>query len=295
MYELNQISSRCYYIESPAKVGVIKIGENDICLIDSGSDKDAGKKVRQHLDSNGWHLKVIFNTHSNADHIGGNAYLQTQTNCKIYAPSIECDFTRHPILEPSFLYGGYPFTELRHKFLFAKESNAEFLTDEVLPEGVSQILLPGHFFDMVGFKVVDSEKTVAFIADCLSSKATLDKYQIGFIYDVAKYLDTLKKMKTLEADVFVPAHAEPTDNISPLAQLNIDKVNEIAEQILLFCKEPICFEILLQKMFSHYSLSMNAQQYVLVGSTVRSYLSWLKDCGKLEILFENNILLWKVI
>ena len=33
------------------------------------------------------------------------------------APGIDCAFTRHPILEPSFLYGGYPCKELRHKFL----------------------------------------------------------------------------------------------------------------------------------------------------------------------------------
>lgn len=295
MYELTQVSPRCYYVESPAKVGIVKTGDRDVCLIDSGSDKDAGKKVRQHLDANGWSLKAIFNTHSNADHIGGNAYLQGLTNCKIFAPSVECDFTRHPILEPSFLYGGYPFTELRHKFLLAKESNAEFLTEAVLPEGISLIPLPGHFFDMVGFKVVDGEKTVAYIADCLSSKATLEKYQIGFVYDVGKYLETLENIKALDADVFIPAHAEPTDNIAPLAQANIDKVHEIASQILEFCKEPVCFEILLQKLFSHYSLSMNAAQYVLVGSTVRSYLAWLKDGGRMEILFEDNMLLWKAM
>ncbi len=293
MYELNQLSKNCYYIESPAKIGIIKIDEKNVCLIDSGSDKDAGRKVCQHLDANKWNLTAIFNTHSNADHIGGNEYLQNQTNCKIYAPGIECDFTRHPILESSFLYGGYPFSELRHKFLLAKESNVDFLTEDVLPQNVSLIHLPGHFFDMVGFKVEDEGKTIAYIADCLSREATLQKYQIGFIYDVAKYLETLETIKTLEADIFVPAHAEPTENIAPLAQINIDKVNEIASQIIEFCKEPICFEVLLQKLFSHYSLSMNAQQYVLVGSTVRSYLSWLKESGKMEIIFENNMLLWK--
>jgi len=40
---------------------------------------------------------------------------------------------------------------------------------------------------------------------------------------------------------------------------------------------------------------MNFEQYVLVGSTVRSYLSWLKDNGKLDVNFEDNILLWKQI
>ena len=103
MFELREAKGNSYYIESPAKIGLVKINDNDVCLIDSGSDKDAGRKVRQILDANGWKLKSIFNTHSNADHIGGNSYLQKQTGCRIYAPGIECSFTRHPVLEPSFL------------------------------------------------------------------------------------------------------------------------------------------------------------------------------------------------
>ena len=38
---------------------------------------------------------------------------------------------------------------------------------------------------------------------------------------------------------------------------------------------------------------MNFEQYVLVGSTVRSYLSWLKDSGRLAADFEDNMLLWR--
>jgi hypothetical protein len=37
---------------------------------------------------------------------------------------------------------------------------------------------------------------------------------------------------------------------------------------------------------------MDFAQYVLVGSTVRSYLSWLKDSGKLGARCEGNELLW---
>ena len=151
MYELIQVSERSYYIQSPAKIGLVKLNEQDVCLIDSGNDKDAGRKVRQILDANGWRLTAIYNTHSNADHIGGNKYLQGQTGCKIYAPGIDCAFTRYPVLEPSFLYGGYPCKELRHKFLMAQESSARELTPEALPEGFEIIPLPGHFFDMVGF------------------------------------------------------------------------------------------------------------------------------------------------
>ncbi len=290
MYELILAAGNSYYIQSPAKIGLVRLNETDVCLIDSGSDKEAGRKVRQILDANGWKLTAIFNTHSNADHIGGNRYLQTQTGCRIYAPGIECDFTRHPVLEPSFLYGGYPCGELRHKFLLAKESDAGELTGEVLPEGFEMIRLPGHFFDMVGFRTPDQ---VVYLADCLASRETLEKYRIGFIYDVGAYLETLAMVKTLQAELFVPAHAEAAEDISELAQYNIDRVWEIAGKIIELCREPLCFESILQRLFTDYSLHMDFEQYVLIGSTVRSYLSWLKDTGRLHAHFENNLLLWE--
>lgn len=292
MYELIQISEHDYYIQSPAKIGLVKLNDTEVCLIDSGNDKDAGRKVRKILDEHEWTLKAVYNTHSNADHIGGNKYLQGQTGCKIYAPGIECDFTRHPILEPSLLYGGYPCKDLRHKFLLAQESGAEYLTKETLPEGFELLPLPGHFFDMAGFRTPDDN---IYLADCLSSRETLEKYQIGFIYDVAAYLNTLEKVKTLKARLFVPAHAEAAEDITELAQYNIDKVNEIADKIVSLCKEPLGFEVILQRLFTEYGLVMNFEQYVLVGSTVRSYLAWLKDTGRLNAVFEKNLLLWEKI
>lgn len=292
MYELIQVSGNSYYIQSPAKIGLVKLNDTEVCLIDSGNDKDAGKKVRQILDANGWKLTAIYNTHSNADHIGGNKYLQAQTGCKIYASGMECAFTKFSVLEPSFLYGGYPCQDLRHKFLMAQESDVEYLTKDVLPEGFEIISLPGHFLDMVGFRTPDD---VVYLADCLSSKETLDKYQIGFIYDVGSYIKTLEMVKTMKAKMFVPAHAAATEDISEVAQYNIDKVNEIADKILDICKESLCFETILQKLFTEYDLKMNFEQYVLVGSTVRSYLAWLKDSGKLSARFEENMLLWEKI
>ncbi len=290
MYELIQLTEQSYYIQNPSKIGLVRLNDTDVCLIDSGSDKDAGRKVRQILDAHGWRLTAIYNTHSNADHIGGNRYLQGQTGCRIYAPGIDCEFTRHPVLEPSFLYGAYPPRDLRHKFLMAQESDAAYLTKDVLPEGFAILPLPGHFFDMTGFRTPDD---VVFLADCLSSRQTLDKYQITFIYDVAAYLKTLEMVCSLTARMFVPAHADAAETIAPLAQYNISKVLEIAERILSFCEEPICFEMLLQKIFAAYDLTMNFEQYVLVGSTVRSYLAWLKDTGRADAFFEQNMLLWR--
>ena len=233
---------------------------------------------------------AILNTHSNADHIGGNKYLQGQTGCKVYSGGIEASFTKYPVLEPSFLYGGYPCKDLRHKFLMAQESDVTDFSDERFPKEIEVIPLPGHFFDMVGFRMPDN---VVFLADCISSRETLDKYAVSFIYDVEAYLKTLDMVEDMEAAMFVPAHAEASADIKKLVRYNRDKVHEVAEKILSICKEPICFERILQEVFKGYGLSMNFEQYVLVGSTVRSYLSWLKDTGRLSAEFQDAMLLWQ--
>ena len=289
MYELIKISDKCYYINCPAKIGIYQQTENEVYIIDSGNDKEAGRKVRKILDENGWKLKGILNTHSNADHIGGNQYLQQQTGCKVFADGIEKAFTEYPILEPSFLFGGYPPKDLRHKFLLAKPSKATSFSDEAFPKEIEIIPLKGHFFDMVGFRTPDN---VAFLADCLSSRETLEKYQITFIYDVDEFLKTLDMVKEMQANIFVPSHADATTDIKELAELNQKKVYEIADKIMDLLKTPMDSEELLKGIFDAYNLKMNFDQYVLIGRTIRSYLSWLKDNGKITAEFIDNKLIW---
>ena len=144
MYELIQAGPQSYYINSPAKAGIYVRENSDAYLIDSGGDKDAGKKILKILNGNGWNLQGIINTHSNADHIGGNRYLQKQTGCRIFSAGMELPFIKHPFLEPSFLYGGYPCKDLRHKFLLADESEAVDLSE--LSKGAGGNPFAGTFF-----------------------------------------------------------------------------------------------------------------------------------------------------
>lgn len=290
MYELIQAAPRTYYIQCPAKMGIWKLSDTDVVLIDSGNDKDAGRKVQKILEAQGWTLRCILNTHANADHNGGNALLQQRLHIPAYAPGIDAAITTHPILEPAFLYGGYPPKPLRNKFLLAQPSDCQPLTADTLPQGLETLPLPGHFFDMCGFRTADE---VWFLADCLSGPATLEKYHVNFIYDVAGYLDTLDKVSALEGRRFIPAHADPTEDIRPLAALNRAKVLEICDCLLNVCKEPFCFEDILQRIFRHYQLTMDFNQYVLVGSTLRSYLAYLLDSGALTAEFSDSKLLWR--
>ncbi|MBQ9980727.1 MAG: MBL fold metallo-hydrolase [Oscillospiraceae bacterium] len=289
MYELINAGKNTWYINSPAKVGIYVFDGNRVVLIDSGNDKDAGKKIQKILDGQGWVLDTIISTHSNADHIGGNRLLQNRLGCRILAKGAEAAVTRYPVLEPAMLYGGYPCSKIRNKFLMAEPSDAAEITADALPAGLELIELPGHYLDMTGIKTDDN---VYFLADCLVGENVLEKYQVSFLYDVDGYLKTLEMLETLPAGLFIPAHAEPTEDIIPLARKNRDKVLEIASYIESLCAEPAAPDDILKSVFEHFGITMDFGQYVLVGSTVRSYLSYLHDSGKITADFADNRLLW---
>ena len=189
------------------------------------------------------------------------------------------------------MYGGYPFKELRNKFLLAKESITKSI-EKNLPEGLEYFSLKGHFFDMIGIKTSDN---VYFLADSLFSVETIEKYHLFFIYDVKEFLNTLDYLSNLNGNLYIPAHCEATKDISSLIEINRNKVKEIMQKIYNLCEKEKTFEEILKDIFDEYNLVMNANQYVLIGSTIRSYLAYLYDENKLTYEFRENKMLWKQV
>ncbi len=289
--ELIKLTESTYYIKNPTNIGIYKVADNDVYIIDSGNDSEAGKKIIKMIEEQGWNLKGIINTHSNADHIGGNKVIQDRKGAKIYAHRLERVFTQYPELESAFLYGGNPFKDLKNKFLCAKESTVEELDDN-LPEGLEYFTLRGHFFDQIGIKTKDD---IYFLGDSLFSKETIEKYKLFFIYDIGEYLKTLDYLETLEGKMFIPSHAEATSDIHDLIAINRKSIEEISTKIVELLESEMTHEELLKAIFDEYQLAMNANQFVLIGSTLKSYLSYLHDKGVITYEFKDNKMYWKSV
>lgn len=44
--ELIKLGEKTYYIKNPTNIGIYKIDDENVYLIDNGNDKDAGKKIQ---------------------------------------------------------------------------------------------------------------------------------------------------------------------------------------------------------------------------------------------------------
>jgi len=291
---LTQLSNLIYYFPSPANVGLF-IKDNKAILIDSGNDKEAGRQILKLLKNKNLELSLIINTHSHADHIGGNEFLQKRTNCSIAATAMEASFIGNPILESTVLNGGFPHRRLRNKFLMAKNSTVTDIipnNSPILDTSLKALPIPGHFLDMIAIQTPDS---VLFTADSVISKEILSKYHIHFLYDVKTHFETLEMLKNRTDTLFVPSHGKPVSlsEFRDLVEYNKYKIKENIDVVLKLAFKKITSEEILAKISNHYNIELNANQYVLIFSTVRSILSYLLDENMVDVTYSSGQMLWR--
>jgi len=291
-YSLKHLKGRSYYIPGRVNLGLYSTEEGSL-LIDSGGDESSGRAIYRMLQREGLSLKTIINTHSNADHVGGNAYLQKKTGCRIHCTAIESIITENPFLEPVLLWSAYPFKELENKFLQAKPSKVT----EIIPNsgdlgetGLEVVSLPGHFLDMIGIRTPDG---VFYIADSLFSGDIIDKYHLIVNLDVRSSLKTMDLLEASRDRYYVPCHAEMTENIVPLVRKNRENLVKVGNEIVDICSEPSSREDILARIMQKYGLELSPTQYVLNLATISAHVSYLSDENRLEYAISEGRLLWK--
>jgi glyoxylase-like metal-dependent hydrolase (beta-lactamase superfamily II) len=293
--ELEFVKDNVGFIRDAVNIGVIR-NNQEVILVDSGLDKNTARDIRKTVEKSGLNIKVIINTHSHADHFGGNDYLARNLDVKVYAPEIEEAIIRNPILEPIYLFNGAnPISNLRNKFVLAKPSpvhqvirSGKLIANKVELEVIS---LPGHSFNQMGILY----EGVLFCADSIFSEYVIEKYKIPVLHDVGSQIKTLNMLKNNHYDFFIPSHTIPTDDISQLIQTNRRIIDRTIEDIKDFLEEPHSTEKVIINLCNNYELELNnIQQYYLIRMTVMAYLGYLKEMKKIEIIFENNELEWKL-
>ena len=290
--ELKQITEKTFYIPGLTNIGLYLEGDQ-VILIDSGNDEWTGRKIYRILEKQGWNLRTIINTHSNADHIGGNSYLQKKTNCDIIATSIESTFIEHPDLEPFLLWGAYPFKSLRNKFLQAQPSRVTCIIKDDGPitgTHLTAFPLAGHFLQMIGIKTPDE---VYFLADSLFSPEIFEKYTLTVCADVEAMLKTYLLLEKIEGKYFIPSHAKLTDNIQDLIKINKEHLLKMSSVVASLCDKPISREDILATIARDHNVELSSSQFVLTLITISAHLSSLFDQKIIHPIFKDGKMLWQ--
>lgn len=303
---LVSITPHIHLILGATNIGVIT-HHNKIYLIDSGGNDRDGEHIFRCLQDHfpDKRLFAIINTHSNADHSGGNAWLKEKTDCEIWATRGERAFIENPILEPALFWGGFPFTEIRKFYFEGKQSLVTKLLEPNENIEISKQLtircipLPGHFINMIGIQVTDhkDDQICTFLGDGIFGVQMLDKFPIPYTFDVIQFKNTLDFISTIDSDFYVPSHGTMVvsrSEIGRLVQVNKKIIVNVENVLLQILEKPLSLEKILEKVAEKYNFNYSYSQYVLISSTIKSFLSSLYTRKLIHWFFEKNSMLWQI-
>ena len=293
-----RVTSNIAVLYGSTNVALIKALDK-LFLIDTAASEEDGKAIFQIAKEvfPQTKLHAIINTHSHAD-----AYLVKETKCEVWASKAEKASIENPVYENAVMWGGKEPVELQHGFFEAEAVDVERVIADgevIFDEGdinAYAVSLPGHYIEQIGIMVTDRAegKSVFFVGDALFGRFRMGKYWIPYTYDIGQFKDSLHKICTVSADYYLPSHGELVEDAETLAELNEFAIIETEQAILKFLEEKsMTAEEILAKVVDINGIPMKIGQYALISCTIRSFLSYLQECGKIEYFFKNNFMLWR--
>jgi len=295
MAGLLDLGPRALYLPRHVNVGVVRTPDGGAILIDTGQDKDYGRAIRKACQSAGLTPRAIVNTHSHADHYGGNDYLVRQFKVPVYAPPLEAAIIQNPFLEPMYLFGGAkPLPALTGKWLMGKPSPVDVLLEGETVEiaGVTLRLhpTPGHSPRHTAIGMDD----VLYCADALFGPATLEKYGAPFTHDVGQQLASIEAVRQTDYRLYLPAHGDPVEDVDTLADANLAAIAQTLEAVHQALDPPASTSAVVHRVVEILDCPpAGLPQYFLFQSLVLAYLSYLAERGEATAHIVNGELIWQ--
>lgn len=288
-----QLSDRVYYVPGGVNMAIVRSENDRAILVDTGQDKDAGRTLRKACEALGLTPVAIVNTHAHADHYGGNDYLTRNLDLPVYAPPFEASIMRDPYLEPVYLYSGAkPLRELTSKWLLATPSPVDHLLEvgELKLAATPLTILDTSGHAHVHYSVVVDDVLIA--ADALFGQSVLEKYPLPFGQDIGRQIDSAVSLADQTVSVTLPGHGEPSDDLQTLINLNVETFNRAAKTIAEVCGGVSTDEVLRRSCDALGIELTDLPRYYLNRCVVLAYLEYLRGLEHVEVVLENNQLLW---
>ena len=116
--------------------------------------------------------------------------------------------------------------------------------------------------------------------------------------DEQLFRESIEKIENTDADFYIPSHGEKCTREQLPALAEVNKLITLETETLILKtlrQEPRCYEEVLKAVADFAGLKMRFSQYILIGTTIRSYLSRLYNNGKVTCEMQGNRLIWKAL
>jgi glyoxylase-like metal-dependent hydrolase (beta-lactamase superfamily II) len=271
---------------------VVLHGPDGAVLIDSGASADAGKKLVRGLRERGWPLVAILTSHAHADHFGGHAAVVKRMPAPVYAPPVEAELMRAPVLEPIYLFhGAAPLPELTGRWLQAPASPVDVIVDAgpLRLAGLALELLDvsGHAHRQLAVRVGD----VLIAADGVFGPEVIAKYPMLFSHDAGAQREAALRVGDDGARIVIPGHGTPGAG-AVLAEATVAAIDRVTEAVVA-AADGVPATTVLARVAVALGVTMDdLPRYHLNHTTVMAYLASLRASGRVRAELSQAELRW---
>ncbi|MGC8663948.1 MAG: MBL fold metallo-hydrolase [Thermoplasmata archaeon] len=283
--EIIKISGSTYIFPGSTAIGLY-LEDNEATVIDTGIDENNIRKIFNYLKDKGIVINSVINTHSHADHIGGNAFLEKKGVENFYSSEIESFFIRNPEFLPGYMFGSNPPKFMQNKFLMAEKTKN---VKSEIPKIFRVIDLSGHSWQMIGILTKDD---VLFCADAFYAEDIVSKHPMLFHIDTENFFKKMDEILGMENYKKIISHGGMVNDVERVININKNAIENILNKTLDSLPN------YLDLIYSSLSQDLNfnsSWEFYLNMVPFKSILLYLEKKGKIKFfLKEGKIYLDKI-
>lgn len=281
--ELLHIKGNTFALKSWLMIGLYQLDEGRCILLDSGLESQR-QALLDLLEAEGLRVVGIIGSHTHIDHMGNHSYFQTHHGARLAMPLGEAGLLASDLGTASSSYNLSP------RQAGARYGEGNCLADHIILPGEDGVTLcgvtfqvlptPGHSLDHIAILTPDN---VAYLGDGVISGRTLYRAKFSYFLSLSHYLESLAKLRELQAEEYIVAHEGIYPEIRSFVDMEISFLKRRMEEILSLIEGDTCLEDLTLDLCTHFDLHpKRVEDMLYFQRATQSYLHYLLDEGHLE-------------
>lgn len=238
------VCGNTWCMECHVTIPVYFLNEREVILLDSGyADRDRNS-IDELLQEKDVRVRAILGSHSHNDHNGNHAYYQNKHGAEIILRDVESAIVSDFSPMTTAYWPGTAEDmrrELPHLLL---KADRVYIKDEreICIDGRTFCLvpLPGHTPGHTGIVTPDG---VFYVGDALMAPEVMQQAKLPTAMNWQQDIESKQGLKKMRHDKYILAHRGVYDEITSVAEKNIEDKLQRAEQIVQWLSENSCWTL----------------------------------------------------